>query len=155
MAKTSNPFGDFDLSKMMDPSKFMEAAKMMPDFKMNGVDMEGVMASQRRNIEALTNANRLAAEGVQAIAKRQAEIMRQTMEEMGRAMKDAMAMASPEEKAARQTEMMKDAFQRAISNMRELAEMVSKSQNEAFDVINKRVADSLDEIKGLMAKRQG
>ena len=155
MAKTSNPFADFDISKMMDPSKFMEAAKMMPDFKMNGVDMDSVMASQRRNIEALTNANRLAAEGIQAIAKRQAEIMRQTMEEMGRAMKDAMTVASPEEKAARQTELAKEAFQRAIANMRELAEMVSKSQSDAFDVINKRVADSLDEIKGLMAKQKG
>lgn len=155
MAKSANPFADFDLSKMMDPSKFMEAAKMMPDLKMNGVDMESVMASQRRNIEALTHANRVAAEGVQAVAKRQAEIMRQMMEEMGRAMKDVMAVSSPEDKAARQTELAKEGFQRAIANMRELAEMVSKSQNEAFDVINQRVAESLDEVRSLIAKKRG
>ncbi len=81
--------------------------------------------------------------------------MRRMMEETGRAMKDMMTVSSPEEKAARQTELAKEAFQRAIANMRELAEMVSKSQTDAFDVINKRVADSLDEIKSLMAKKHG
>ncbi len=68
MTKPNNPFGDFDFTKMMDPSK------MMGDFKMSGVDMEKVVSSQRKNLEALTAANQLAIEGMQAIAKRQAEI---------------------------------------------------------------------------------
>jgi phasin family protein len=147
MAKSGNPFGDFDFSKMMDPSK------MMGDFKVSGVDMDQVVASQRRNLEALTAANQLAVEGMQAIARRQAEILRQMMEEASQAMRDVMSAGSPEDKAARQTELAKEAFKRAISNMRELAEMVAKSQGEAFDVINKRVTDSLDEVKGLIAKK--
>ena len=145
MAK-SNPFGDFDFSKMMD------ASKLMGDFKVPGVDVNAVIASQRRNLEALGEANKLAVEGLQAVAKRQTEIFRQMMEEAQQAMRDMMAAGSPEDKASRQTEMMKEAFKRAIGNMRELAEMVSKSQTEAFDVINKRVTDSLDEVKTLIAK---
>lgn len=39
-------------------------------------------------------------------------------------------------------------------NMRELAELVSKSQNEALDVVQKRVANSMDEIKTLVAKKK-
>jgi phasin family protein len=35
------------------------------------------------------------------------------------------------------------AFETALSNMRELAEMAAKSQKEAFDVIRKRVEDNL------------
>lgn len=142
-----NPFGEFDFSKMMDPSK------LMGDFKVPGVDVEAVVSSQRRNIEALSQANQLAVEGMQAVARRQTEIFRQMMEEASQAMRDIMAAGSPEDKAGRQTELLKEAFQRAIGNMRELAEMVTKSQTEAFDVINKRVTESLDEVKGLMAKK--
>jgi phasin family protein len=147
MARTGNPFGDFDFSKMMD------ASKMLGDFKFTGVDMEQLASSQRRNIEALTAANQLAVEGLQAVARRQAEIMRQMMEEAASSMKDVMTAGSAEDKAGRQADLTKEAFRRAISNMRELAEMVAKSQNEAFDVINKRVADSLDEVKSLMSRK--
>ncbi len=143
----ANPFGDFDFTKMID------ASKLMGDFKMPGVDVEAVVASQRRNLEALGEANKLAVEGMQAVAKRQSEIFRQMMEEASQAMRDMMAAGSPEDKASRQTELVKEAFKRAIGNMRELAEMVSKSQSEAFDVINKRVTDSLDELKSVMAKK--
>lgn len=146
MAKP-NPFGDFDFTKMIDPSK------LMGDLKVPGVDVEALVASQRRNLEALSEANKLAVEGLHAVAKRQSEIFRQVMEEASQAMRDMMTAGSPEDKASRQTELVKEAFQRAIANMRELAEMVSKSQGEAFDVINKRVTDSLDELKAVIAKK--
>lgn len=145
-----NPFGEFDFTKMM-----MDPSKLIGEFKVPGVDVEAVVSSQRRNLEALSQANQLAIEGMQAVARRQAEIFRQMMEEASQAMKDIMTAGSPEDKAGRQTELAKEAFKRAIANMRELAEMVAKSQGEAFDVINKRVTDSLDELKGLMAKKQG
>jgi phasin family protein len=147
MARPNSPFGDFDFTKMMDPSK------LVGDFKVPGVDVESLVSSQRRNLEALAAANQLAIEGLQAVAKRQSDIFRQMMEEASQAMRDIMAAGSPEAKAGRQADLVKEAFQRAIANMRELAEMVAKSQGEAFDVINKRVTDSLDELKTLIAKK--
>ena len=142
------PFGDFDFAKMF------EMPKQMGDFKFAPVDMEGVVATQRKNIEALAQANQLAVESMQAIARRQSEIFRSMMEEASSAMREVMAAGSPEEKAAKQTEIVKDAFQRAVQNMRELAELVAKSQTEAMDVVQKRVADSLDEIKTVIAKKK-
>lgn len=142
------PFGEFDFAKMFD------MPKQMGDFKFAPVDMEGLVAAQRKNVEALAQANQLAVESMQAIARRQSEIFRSMMEEASTAMREVMAAGSPEEKAAKQTEIAKEAFKRAIVNMRELAELVSKSQNEALDVVQKRVADSLDEIKTLVAKKK-
>ncbi len=146
MAKPGAPGEEFDFSKMMDFSK------LAGEFKLPGVDMQAVMDSQRRNLEALGAANKRAMEGMQAVARRQSEIFRQMMEETQAAMRDFMAAASPEDKAARQTDLAKSAFSRAIANMRELSEMVAQSNNEAFDVINKRVAESLDEFKRALAK---
>jgi phasin family protein len=154
VSRNQNPFGDFDMSRMFDPAKLFDPTKLMAEFKMPGVNMEQVVASQRRNLEALTAANQLAVQGMQAVTKRQAEILKQTLEQTALAMREVMGAGSPEDKAARQTDLAKEAFERAIANMRELAEMVAKAQNEANEVITKRVTESLDEMKDLLAKKR-
>lgn len=156
-----NPFFDVDMTKMMDMSKMVDMSKLldmskaMADLKVQGVDLEAVVASQRKNLEALTAANQAAVEGIQTVARRQGEIMRQAMEATSEAMKELMTMGSPGDKAAKQTELAKTAFERAIANMRELAELVTKSNTDAFDIINKRVTASLDELKAAIGKKQG
>src|SRR5258708_34353954 len=121
-----NPFGEFDFAKMVDPSK------LMGEFTVPGVDVDAVVSSQRRNLEALGHANQLAIEGMQAVARRQAEIFRQMMEEASQAMKDIMAAGSPEDKAGRQTELVKEAFKRAISKSPAPPGRGAKSQSDAF-----------------------
>jgi phasin family protein len=112
------------------------------------------MAAQRKNIEALTTANKLAVEGMQAIAKRQSEILAQAMAEVSNVTQQLSGAASnPQEATAKQAEVAKQAFEKALANMRELAEMINKANTDAFAVINKRVAESLEELKGLVAKK--
>lgn len=146
MVKSQAPF-DFDVSKLFNPSR------MFADLKFTGVDMDAMMAVQRRNIEAFTAANQAALEGLQAATRRQAEMLRQSVDEATQAMKDMLAAGSPEEKAARQTDLAKTAFARAVANTRELTDIVARSQGEALDVINKRVTEGLEEVKSMIAKR--
>lgn len=141
MSKQSDNIFDFDITKMMD------VTKMMSEFKMPGVDMETILNSQRKNIEALTAANRLAFEGVQAMMKRQTEILRQTMQEVAEATQGMTATTSPQEKLAKQTELAKEAFERAVANMRELSEMVAKSNSEVFELLNVRLGQVMDEVR--------
>jgi len=152
----TGPEAFFDMTKLMkdfDPTKMVdELSKMMKQYKLPGVDMDSVVASQKRNLEALTSANRVAFEGMQAVAKRQAEILQETMNEASKAV-DALSKAgSPQDLAAKQAELAKNAFERALSNMRELADMVAKSNQEATNTINTRISASLDEIKDLALK---
>lgn len=152
----TGPEAFFDMTKFMkdfDPTKMVdELSKMMKQYKLPGVDMDSVVASQKRNLEALTSANRVAFEGMQAVAKRQAEILQETMNEASKAV-DALSKAgSPQDLAAKQAELAKNAFERALSNMRELADMVAKSNQEATNTINTRISASLDEIKDLALK---
>ncbi|MBV8167763.1 MAG: phasin family protein [Alphaproteobacteria bacterium] len=138
-----------------NPFEMMDVTKMLGDFKMPGVDVDKMVSAQKKNVEALTSANQLAAEGFQAVARRQAEILRQTFEEAGKSMRDLMEHSAPEDRMAKQTELAKTAFEAALSNMRELAEMVTKANAEAFDVINRRVAESLDELRDMIKKPAG
>ncbi len=140
MAKpTSAPFFEMDINKLL------------AEYKVPGVDFEALAAAQRRNIEALTAANQLAFEGMQAVVRRQTEILRQTMEEASAAVAELTSVGAPEEKAAKQAELVKVAFEKALANMKELAEMVAKSNTEASEIVAKRVSESLDEVKSLIA----
>ena len=131
----------------------MDISKVFADLKLPGVDMEAMMSSQRKNIEALTTANKLAFEGMQAIARRQTDVMRQMMEDMSGMLSHVMTAASPEERVAKHAEMTKQTYEKILANMKELAEMMAKSNSEAADVILKRISDSLEELKGLATKK--
>lgn len=151
-----NPQPIFDITKFVkeiDPGKMMdEFSKMLKQYNLPGVDMDSLMASQKKNMEALTAANRVALEGMQAVAKRQAEILQETMNEASKAVDTLSKAGSPGEVAAKQAELAKDAFERALSNMRELAQMVAKSNEEATSTINTRISATLDEIKDMALK---
>lgn len=140
----ANPF-EFDFSKY-------DLSKYLGDFKVPGVDFEAIIASQRKNIEAVTAANQLAVEGLQAVLRRQAEIVRQSLEEASSLVTDFTAVGAPEEKAVKQTELVKTTFEKALANIKELSELVAKSNSEAAEILAKRVAESLDEVKAAIAK---
>ena len=149
-----NPFANIDFSKF-DFGKF-DVTKMLGDVKIPGFDLQAVMDAQRKNIEALNAANQAAVQGMQAVAQRQAEILSQSMSEVSTVAQQLASSASnPQEMTTKQAELVRKAFEQALANMRELAEMVSKSNTEAFAIINKRVTESLQELKGLVTPKQG
>ena len=133
-------FFDFDVSKFLG------------EFKMPGFDVEAMVASQRKNIEALSEANHRAYEGLQAVVKRQAEILRQTMDEVAHAAKDMTEPGAVHDKAAKQADLAKEAFERALANARELAEMIAKANSEAFDLLNKRFTQNLEDLRESFTK---
>lgn len=129
-----------------------DVSKYLGDFKVPGLDVDSLVASQRKNIEALTQANKLAYDGLQAVVKRQVEILRQSVDEAAQVAKDIAEPGNPQDKAAKQTELAKEAFERSLSNLRELSEMIAKANNEAFDLLNKRFTQTLDEVRDAFLK---
>lgn len=149
MAKNANPFfGAFDyveFAKMFDPAKF-DMEKLSTAFKVPGVDAQAVMAAQRKNLEAMTAANRITVEATQAIARRQAEILRDNVKVAGDAVTAMTAAQTLEEKLAAQADVMKSAYAKGMSDLRELSELGQKSSQEAMDVLNARVSEGLEEM---------
>lgn len=115
-------------------------------------DLEALSAANRRNLEALTAANKVALDGAQAVARRHMEIVQQTMAEMTEAMKTLAAPGAPQAKAAQQAELAKSAYQHAVANLKELGDLIQRSNAEAMDLVNKRFTEALDEVKALAQK---
>ncbi|MGD9842718.1 MAG: phasin family protein [Steroidobacteraceae bacterium] len=144
----SNPFSPFGSA---NPANF-DLTKLLDAAKVPGVDVQALLSAQSKNIEALAKANSMAIEGMQAVAKRQMEIMTQTMAETSKVASSLNMTADPREKAQLLTNLTKQAFEQALENMRVLADMVSQSNRNALDVISKRVSDGLDEVRDLAKK---
>ena len=57
-------------------------AKLMSQFQLPGVDFTSLVDRERKNIEALVKANRIAFEGWQRLVRRQAEMLQETMKKV-------------------------------------------------------------------------
>lgn len=144
------------MSDRPTPPPEMDMMRMLSDFRLPVMpDVEALAAAQRRNFEALSAANKVALEGAQAVARRHMEILQSSMAEMTQAMQGLSGEADPQAKAARQAEMVKATYGRAVSNMQEIADLIQKSNAEALSLLNRRFAEAMDEVKSLMAKSSG
>ena len=135
--------GMAEFTRMFGEMKF----PMMPD-------MEGFLSAHRRNMETLASANRVALEGAQTVAKRHMEIVQQTMQEMTDTIRELTTTESPQARAARQAELVKQGYERAVAHMRELADLIQRSNGEALSMLNHRFTEAMDEVKA-MAQKSG
>ena len=130
-----------------------EFQRMFAEMKMPAMpDMEALMAAHRRNLETLSAANRVALEGAQAVARRNMEIMQQTMAELTEGMRQFNTGEPPQDRAVRQADMLKGSYERAVANMQEIGDLIQRSNGEALELLNKRFVEAVDEVKSLVAK---
>ena len=140
MPDVRNPFFDFDMTKVF------------ADFRFRPFDVEAVWAAQRRNLEALTQANQLAVEGVHALAKRQIEMTQQALEDMSTMVREMAQPSSTEERIAKHTEYTKKMIDKGLTHGREIAALATKAGSEATEVLQKRTTESLDEMRAFACK---
>ncbi len=134
------------MTKAADSFAF-DFGRYFQDYAVPSVDVEALLASQRRNVATLTAANKVAYEGAQAVMQRQGEIVRQMIDESTKAMRQFVAAGTPQDKAAQQAEFTKTAYEHGVANARELGELVTRCNTEAFDLLNARFAQFLDEVQ--------
>ena len=135
-----NPF-DFDMTKVF------------ADFRLRPFDVEAVWAAQRRNIEALSQANQAAVEGVQALAKRQIELTRETFEGFSALWRDLATPVSTEDRIVKNTEYVKKMLEKGVTHGREVTTIATKAGTAAAEVLHKRATASLDEIRALASQQ--
>ncbi|MCD8562579.1 MAG: TIGR01841 family phasin [Alphaproteobacteria bacterium] len=144
MAKNDNVFTQFFSNN--DFSKLYEQFQVAP------FDLKAVMEAQRKNVQAFADAQQVAMESLQALAQRQTEIISQLVEDHSQVAKELMGEGSPESKIAKNADLFKRIYERTVSNLRELSDMVNKSNVEASNIINKRVSAGMSELKSALEK---
>ena len=129
-----------------------DVTKMFADFRFKPFDVEAAWAAQRRNIEALSQANQVAVEGAHAVVKRNIEMAQQTVEDLSTWMREMAQPASTEERIAKQTEYTKKMLDKGLSHGREIALMATKAGAEAAEVLHRRTTEGIDELRSFACK---
>lgn len=161
MTRKNSTFTDFDPFKVWTDFDPMKAAdqftKMFGDMGANlpkgmpQVDMDALMASQRKSLEVMNVVNQKALEGVRAVSERQAEIVRDAVEKTSSAMDVLGKTKSPQEAVEKQAEMARKAYDKSVKDLTDLRDLVVKTNKEVVDPINTRIQESFDEIKAMTA----
>ena len=133
MADQTNPFGDL--------------TKMLEQFKVPGVDMSALVESRKKDIEAIVEANKTAYDSMQAVARKQTEMLTRAMQDI-----QAAATAGTAD-PGKQTEVARNACLKAVEDMKDLAEIARKSQVEAMASITKRANEHAAEIKQMLQRK--
>ena len=123
-----------------------DLGKLVGRLKLPGVDVAAIVESQRKDMEALAEANRQAYEGIKALAQRRNEILQAALVEWQEAMKDATGKDALSKNADR----AKQGVKQAIDNFRELAEMEAESRRKAWKVLQDRFQENLANLQKLL-----
>lgn len=146
MPNSKNNFTDFFAQN--DFSKFFEGYNTSP------IDMKAFLETQRKNLQAVSEAQQSTLESIQAIAQRQTELMSQFVEDNSSIAKQALSEGTPEEKIAQNADIFKSTYERNVSTLQEMSDMIGKSNQKATGILNKRVSASVNELKSAI-KKQG
>ena len=136
-----NPFADFDFSKFAG------------EFKFPIVNVESIVESNRKTFAAFTTASTSTVEALKTIAQRQGDMIRAAFEDFSKHGSEVLAAATVEEKTAKQIDFAKKSYDLAIANTKELADLYTKGQVEAFETLNARIAELTEEVKAAFAKK--
>jgi phasin family protein len=111
-------------------------AKLIESCQISGVDMMSLIDMEKKNIDALIEVNRSAYDSWRNLMAHQAEVFQETM-------KAIAAEARDESVAGRRTEIAKQGFEKALANMRQLAETATESQKQTMEIMRRRFEDGM------------
>lgn len=127
----------------------------MQQFNMMPFDYNAVLDIQRKNMEAFSEAGKLALEGFQAVMQRQAEIVSQLVADTSSIMQETAKEGTAAGKTDRHSDLVQKTYEKSVKNWQDLAGIIGKSGKEASDVVHDRVTASLTELKSVLHKNNG
>ncbi len=119
------------------------------------VDMKALFVAYEKNMNALGTSGKMAYDGMQEIAARQSENLRRNAQGWASAWDGAGTARTPEDVVFKSTDFIKSLYQSMLADIWDLNEISSKTTAKSWGAINKRVTDSLDEMKTLFSNGNG
>jgi phasin family protein len=136
------------------PQYFTDMFKRMGEqLKIPQFDMSKLMEHHQKNLEAMGKSWQAMASGAGEIASRQRAIFEEAVKDVTAMVQDYRPGGSPQEIVAKQAEFAKKSMEAAITNTRDIAELVQKSTGEAFRIVQDRMKESYEEIRTSLEKK--
>jgi phasin family protein len=116
------------------------------------VDVDKLVDLNLKNIDALGRSAQAAGEGAKALVEKQRQIIEAAFRETSAMVHEFRPTGNPKEMLAKQSEYAKKAFEVAIQNTRDVAELTKKTTTDATAIIRDRMRDSLVELRDSVSR---
>lgn len=126
--------------------------KFGSDLNLPRLQIDKVIESHRKNIEAIGSSADALSGGAKSIAEKQREILESMLHEASTMVRDFKPEGGVTTIIPRQVEFARKTFDFAVRNTREIAELANKSTAEALKILQDRVQTGLKEIRDSVAK---
>ena len=137
------------------PNSFMDMFKNLGEqLKVPSLDVSKIMEHHQKNLEAMTKSWQAMAGGATEVAKKQREVFDEAVKDVTAMVQQYKPVGSPQEIMAKQAEFAKKAMEAAITNTRDIAELVQKSSTEAFKIVQDRMKESYEEIRTTVERKK-
>ena len=132
-------------TKKADPS----ARDMFKKFsaKRPKIDREKLIDHHKKNLDALSDAQKMAVEVIKNIAQLQTQFVRQTFEEMHASMREVMQHPRSKEKLTAHADNVKQTLFKAVDHHASISDIVLKSHKDVYNLVQDRFKDGSESIK--------
>jgi phasin family protein len=121
--------------------------KFGSDLGLPKVDVDKLIESHKKNIDALSQSATVAAQGAQSVAQKQREIFEAGLDEATKLARGYQPLGKLQDNLALQTEFAKKVFEIAVKGAQESATTARQSTSEAVKIIQDRLKESFDEMR--------
>ena len=132
---------------MTDTTSYIDMLrKFGSDLGLPKLNVDELLQTQKKNIDALGQSAKVAAQGAQSVAQKQREVLEAGLREAATLARDYRALGKIHENLALQTEFARKVFEIAVQGAQESASTARQSTTEAVKIIQDRVKESFEEI---------
>ena len=140
---------------MTDAPSYLDVLrKFGNDLGLPKPDIEKLLETQRKNLDALSQSAKVAAQGIQAVAQKQREVLEAGLREAATLAREHKPLDKVQENMALQTEFARKVLEVAIRGAADSVTTTQQSTAEAVKIIRDRMKESFEEIRASMSRNQ-
>ncbi|MGF6446538.1 TIGR01841 family phasin [Paraburkholderia youngii] len=150
---TANPISTDSTTNLTGTTSiFGEYAKLIGQFKLPVLDVNAILESRSKDIDAIAEAHTTALAGVRSLAQKQLDIVRTTLGAVQALF--APATQPGEQPLASRGENVRQTLHKALVEVKDLADTAYRAQSDTLAVVTKRAAEDVEELKARLLPKK-
>jgi phasin family protein len=133
---------------MADNSSYIDMLrKFGSDLGLPKLNVDELLQSQKKNLEALGQSAKVAAQGAQSVAQKQREVLEAGLREAATLAREYKPLSKVHENLALQTEFARKVFDIAVKGTQDSASTARQSTTDAVKIIQDRMKENFEEFR--------
>jgi phasin family protein len=134
------------------PADAKQASPLFPSL-FSTINVDQILTAQQKPYLLLTQMAQLTVDSFQAVVRRQMDLARDVAEQGSTGLRQLTAPGRADAKVTEQANIAKASFDRTLAHVREVSDILIKSQTEASNLLAKSVSDGFSDLKSVFGQQ--